>query len=83
MESKISNNESPDFSTLSGIMEYFHKVPFEVFKKELNEWFLKELPNKRPDLINLNGDVNLPPSFPNLISEIFKISEEKDQSNLN
>jgi hypothetical protein len=83
MVAKLTGDESPDFSTLSGIMDYFHKVPFETFKKELNEWFLKELPNKRPDLINPDGEINLPSSLSELVAKIFKLAEEKDQSKLN
>jgi hypothetical protein len=81
--SKLTNDESPDFSTLSGIMEYFNKVPFETFKRELSEWFLKELPDKRPDLIKANGEIDFPPGLQNLIDKIFKLVEEKDQSRLN
>lgn len=81
--SKLTNDESPDFSTLSGIMEYFNKVPFETFKRELNEWFVKELPNKRPDLVKANGDIDLPAGLQNLIDKIYKLAEERDQSQLN
>lgn len=83
MVSKLTNDESPDFSTLSGIMDYYNKVPFETFKRELNEWFLKELPDKRPDLIKANGEIDLPAGLQNLIDNIFKLAEEKDQSQLN
>ena len=83
MKPKSPGDESPDFSTLSGIMEYFNKVPFAIFKEELNEWFLKELPNKRPDLINYDGNIDLPPSLSDLVNKIIKLAEEKDQSKLN
>ena len=83
MEPKSPGDESPDFSTLSGIMEYFNKVPFDTFKKELNEWFLKELPNKRPDLLNSEGKTDMPPALSDLVEKIFKLGEEKDQSKLN
>ena len=79
----LPDDESPDFSTLSGIMDYFNKVPFETFKKELTAWFLKELPEKRPDLIKPDGQIDLPPGLHNLIDKIFKLAEEKDQSRLN
>jgi hypothetical protein len=74
--SKLTTNESPDFSTLSGIMEYFNKVPFETFKRELNEWFVKELPEKRPDLVKSNGDIDLPAGLQTLIDKIYKRAEE-------
>ena len=80
---KLISDDSPDFNTLSGIMEYFNKVPFETFKEKLNEWFIRELPDKRPDLINCDGEANLPQSLFNLIEQIFKMTEEKDQSRLN
>jgi len=83
MEPKSTGDETPDFSTLTGIMEYFNKVPFETFKKDLNEWFIKELPNKRPDLLNPDGKVNMPPALSDLVEKIFKLGEEKDQSKLN
>lgn len=83
MTANITNDESPDFSTLSGIMEYFYKVPFEIFKRDLTEWFQTELPEKRPDLVKANGDVDLPSGLQNLIDKIFKLSEEMDQSRLN
>ncbi|MDP9079034.1 MAG: hypothetical protein M3O71_16520 [Bacteroidota bacterium] len=83
MEAKSPGDESPDFSTLSGIMAYFNKVPFETFKKDLNEWFLKELPNKRPDLLNPDGKIAMPPALAELVANIFKLAEEKDQSKLN
>ncbi|MFA6083432.1 hypothetical protein [Mucilaginibacter sp.] len=83
MVAKLSDDESPDFSTLSGIMDYFNKVPFETFKEKLNDWFLKELPEKRPDLVKPNGDIDLPPGLFDLIEKIYKLAEEKDQSRLN
>jgi hypothetical protein len=83
MEPKSPGDESSDFSTLSGIMEYFNKVPFETFTKELNEWFLRELPNKRPDLLNPDGKIDMPPALTDLVKNIFKLGEEKDQSKLN
>jgi hypothetical protein len=80
---KLSNDESPDFSTLTGIMEYFHKVPFETFKKTLNDWFLQQLPEKRPDLISPNGKPKLPEELFALIDRIYKVAEEKNQARSN
>jgi len=81
--SKLSNDESPDFSALSNIMDYFNKVPFEIFKRELNEWFYKEFKNSRPDLLNGNSQNDVPPEFKKFIEAIFKLAEEKDHSHLN
>jgi hypothetical protein len=75
--------DQPDFSTLTGIMEYFTKVPFEIFKKELTGWFMKELPGKRPDLVNSNGEPDLPEGFGELIESIFRQAELNDQTHLN
>jgi hypothetical protein len=83
MVAKLTGDESPDFSTLSGIMDYFHKVSFETFKRELTDWFMRELSDKRPDLIKPDGEIDLPPSLFNLIDKIFKLADEKDQSRLN
>jgi len=83
MTPKIPGGESPNFNTLSDIMDYFNKVPFEIFKQNLTEWFMKELPEKRPDLIGPDGKNNLPPSLFNIIDNIFKLAEEKDQAKLN
>jgi hypothetical protein len=80
---ETDDHESPDFSSLSAIMDYFNKVPWETFKKDLTEWFTKELPHKRPDLIKANGDIDLPAGFHNLIDNFFRLAEEKDQSRLN
>jgi hypothetical protein len=79
----LPNDETPDFSTLSGIMAYFNKVPFETFKKELNDWFARELPNNRPDLIKTNGEFDLPAGFHDLMDKIMKLAEEMDQSRSN
>ena len=76
------NSIKPDFSTLTGIMEYFHKVPFEQFKKELNEWFKSELAEKNK--LSKSAGVNtLPDNFEGFIESIFKLAEEKDQQRLN
>lgn len=83
MTAKFPGDESPNFSTLTDIMEYFNKVPFEIFKKDLTEWFMRELPNERPDLIKPDGKIDLPPSLFNFIDKLFKLAEEKDHSKLN
>jgi hypothetical protein len=83
MDEKNNNYPLPDFSTLSGIMEYFHKVPFDVFKAKLNEWFITQLPEKRPDLIDEEGQFKLPKEFNDLMASIFLRAEEKDQARLN
>lgn len=73
MEAEKSNPESPDFSTLTGIMERFRRVPYEQFQKELNEWFTNSLLEKGMDLnaLQQNGF----PGLPNFISEIYHRAE--------
>ena len=83
MVAKRTGDESPDFSSLTGIMEYFNKVPFETFKKTLNEWFIRELPKMRPDLVKPDGQIDLPPDLFCFIEKLFAVAEEKDQSRLN
>ncbi|WDF77114.1 hypothetical protein PQ469_24830 [Mucilaginibacter sp. KACC 22773] len=55
MAKKCPQNKQPDFSSLSGIMEHFSRVPFEQFKLDLDEWFGKSLEGKGIDLCKLNG----------------------------
>jgi hypothetical protein len=83
MNTPRTSGHHPDFSTLTGIMEYFSKVPFEIFKMELTKWLMKELPGKRPDLVNSNGDPGLPEGFDELIESIFQQAELNDQTHLN
>jgi len=39
MNTKNAQNEKPDFSTLSKIMERFKAVPYNQFQQELDAWF--------------------------------------------
>ncbi|EHQ24757.1 hypothetical protein Mucpa_0565 [Mucilaginibacter paludis DSM 18603] len=72
-EAEKSNPESPDFSTLTGIMERFHRVPYEQFQKELNDWFTGNLREQGIDLNTLQEDGII--GLPNLISEIYHRAE--------
>jgi hypothetical protein len=76
MEELQSNNNQPDFSSLTGIMNHFYNVPFEQFQKELNDWFTKALLEKGIDQQNLklSGDSNLS-SLPDLVSKIYHQAE--------
>lgn len=51
MDVKQAEKHPTEFNTLSEIMEYFHSVPFDDFRKNINEWFIKQLKKKRPDLM--------------------------------
>jgi hypothetical protein len=82
MNTPNAGAHQPDFSTLTGIMEYFNKVPFDIFKMELTKWFMKEMPGKRPDLVNSNGDPCLSEGFNELIEFIFKQAEINNQTHL-
>ena len=76
MEDLQSKNNQPDFSSLTGIMDYFHNVPFEQFQRELNDWFSKALLEKGidPEKIQINGHPNLS-SIPDLVSQIYHQAE--------
>jgi len=71
----------PDFSTLAGIMEHFSKVPFEQFKKELDEWFYQSLQGKDKDLNSLNCEdaSKLPDQLKLLVQQIYKEAEELEK----
>ncbi|WP_259065094.1 hypothetical protein HDF24_00575 [Mucilaginibacter sp. X4EP1] len=76
MEELQSNNNQPDFSSLTGIMNHFYNVPFEQFQKELNDWFTKALWEKGidPQNIKLSGDSNFS-SVQDLVSKIYHQAE--------
>jgi hypothetical protein len=76
MEDLQSTTNQPDFSTLTGIMDYFHRVPFETFQKDLNDWFSKALLDKGidPENIQIKGHPNLS-SVPDLVSQIYHQAE--------
>lgn len=73
METQKSKPNSPDFSTLTGIMERFYRVPYEQFQRELNDWFTGNLLEKGMDLNTLQQ--NGFPGLPNLISSIYHRAE--------
>lgn len=73
MEASQSKPNTPDFSTLTGIMERFHRVPYEQFQRELNDWFTRNLLEKGMDLSTLQQ--NGFPDLPNLISSIYHRAE--------
>jgi hypothetical protein len=49
-----TGDPKPRFDSLAEIMEHFSKVPFEQFKKELDDWFYQSLSEKGKDLNSLN-----------------------------
>jgi len=73
MEASQSKPNSPDFSTLTGIMERYYRVPYEQFQRELNDWFTDNLLEKGMDLNTLQQ--NGFPGLPNLISSIYHRAE--------
>lgn len=79
----LSADKVPDFNTLSEIMAYFKTVPLETFKKNLNAWFMKELPIKRPDLVNTDGVIELPDGLEDLIENILTVTVDNNQSRSN
>jgi hypothetical protein len=81
MEASQSKPNSPDFSTLTGIMERFYRVPYEQFQRELNDWFTGNLLEKGLDLNTLQQ--NGFPDLPNLISSIYRRAEVLQTSSEN
>jgi hypothetical protein len=85
MSENSSQENRPDFSSLSGIMQHFNRVPLEQFKSELNEWFYKSLDEKQIDLCKLNGENTtcFPAELKAFVEEIFKQAEilQKQQDN--
>ena len=76
MEELQSNTNQPDFSSLTGIMEHFYNVPFELFQQDLNDWFTKALLEK--GIYHENTQVNSAPnlsSVPDLVSKIYHQAE--------
>jgi hypothetical protein len=49
-------NDKPDFSLLSGIIQRSTQVPHEQFQQELNDWFKSSLTEKYPNLESSNGE---------------------------
>jgi hypothetical protein len=81
MEASQSKPNSPDFSTLTGIMERFYRVPYEQFQRELNDWFTGNLLEKGLDLNTLQQ--NGFPDLHNLISSIYRRAEVLQTSSEN
>lgn len=82
MDTDCSNGKSPNFKSLAEVMEHFSKVPFETFKKDLNEWFLNALTDQKSGLLEVNPGVNLA-GLLNFAENMFKVAEEMDQARLN
>jgi hypothetical protein len=64
--------DSPDFSSLNEIMLQFSMLPYEQFRKELDEWFLVSLKEKGVD----GGE----PLLADLVG-LVKLIEEREGSN--
>jgi hypothetical protein len=85
MSNEKSSSGQPDFSTLSGIMEHFFRVPFDQFQQELNEWFYKSLNEKGIDLRKLNetDTTGFPEQLKEFVENIYSQAEilQKKQDN--
>ena len=83
MDELKPNKNTPDFGTLTGIMERFAQIPYEQFQQELHDWFYNSLSEKGIDLQQLQ-DKGLT-GLPELVSFIYHEAELKqllnDQSN--
>ncbi|MDO3627589.1 hypothetical protein [Mucilaginibacter sp. BT774] len=75
MDDLKPNRSTPDFGTLTGIMERFAQIPYEQFQQELHDWFYTSLSEKGIDLQQLQdkGFANLP----ELVSFIYHDAELK------
>jgi hypothetical protein len=83
MTNQKDKTANPNFNSLGEIMGYFHQVPFEQFKSDLDEWFLKNVGEKGIDLENLNGycTKNFPLDLQVLIKEIYERGEALQRKN--
>jgi hypothetical protein len=77
MSNERTSHDLPDFSTLSGIMEHFSRVPFDQFQQELNEWFYKSLDKKGIDLYKLNDTdtTGFPEQLRQFVENIYRQAE--------
>jgi len=55
MMEKLFENDKPDFSLLSGIVQRSTQVTYEQFQQELNDWFKSGLAEKYPNFESSNG----------------------------
>ncbi len=76
MEDKKPHQSSPDFGTLTGIMERFVQVPYEQFQRELDDWFAESLAEKGIDLQQALRQEGLA-FLPQLVSFIYHEAEVK------
>ena len=53
MESNHSNNNTPEFSSLTEIMDRFNQVPYSQFKQELSAWFNRGLEERNVSRLNI------------------------------
>jgi hypothetical protein len=85
MSNEKSSSGQHDFSTLSGIMEHFFRVPFDQFQQELNEWFYKSLNEKGIDPCKLNetDTTGFPEQLKEFVENIYSQAEilQKKQDN--
>ena len=80
MENLKPQNNTPDFGTLTGIMERFAQIPYEQFQQELHDWFYTSLSEKGIDVqqqLRLKGLACLP----EFISVIYHEAEVKQLLN--
>jgi len=79
MDELKPKKDTPDFGTLTGIMERFAQIPYEQFQRELHDWFYHSLSKKGIDLQQLQ-DKGLP-NLPELVSFIYHEAELKQLLN--
>ncbi len=75
MDELKAHSQSPDFSSLTEIMERFYTVPYDQFQEELNNWFYRNLGNEH-DANDLQlSERSRIGKLPALVSEIFHRAE--------
>ena len=75
MDAKNTLPETPEFKSLTEIMDRFNAVPYDQFQQELNDWFYRTLDMQQGGSglqdLKTSGIGNLPA----LVSEIYHRAE--------
>lgn len=79
MDDLKPQKSTPDFGTLTGMMDRYAQIPYEQFQQELHDWFYTSLSEKGIDLQQSQdkGFANLP----ELVSFIYHDAELKQLLN--
>lgn len=75
MDELKPKKSTPEFGSLTGIMERFAQIPYEQFQQELQDWFYNSLAEKGIDHQNLQSKELT--DLSNLVSLIYHEAEVK------